>query len=72
MFDTSVRAMTAELERAEALELPFIVMHPGSHGGAGEEAGLKRIVEGLERSSPPRRGSAAKWRWRSPPAREMH
>jgi deoxyribonuclease-4 len=48
MFSTSVRAMTAELERAEALGLPFIVMHPGSHGGAGEEAGLKRIVEGLD------------------------
>ncbi len=48
MFSTSVRAMTAELERAEALGLPFIVMHPGSHGGAGEEAGLRRIVEGLD------------------------
>ena len=48
MFSTSVRAMVAELERAEALELPFIVMHPGSHGGAGEEAGLRRIVEGLD------------------------
>jgi deoxyribonuclease-4 len=47
MFSTSVRAMTAELERAEALGLPFIVMHPGSHGGAGEEAGLKRIAQGL-------------------------
>ena len=49
MFDTSVKAMTAELERAEALELPFIVMHPGSHGGAGEEAGLRRITEGLDK-----------------------
>ncbi len=48
MFSTSVRAMIAELERAEALDLPFIVMHPGSHGGAGEEAGLKRIAEGLD------------------------
>jgi deoxyribonuclease-4 len=48
MFSTSVRAMTAELERAEALDLPFIVMHPGSHGGAGEEAGLKRITQGLD------------------------
>ncbi len=48
MFSTSVRAMIAELERAEALELPFIVMHPGSHGGAGEEAGLNRIKEGLD------------------------
>jgi deoxyribonuclease IV len=49
MFDTSIKAMTAELERAEALELPFIVMHPGSHGGAGEEAGLERIATGLEK-----------------------
>jgi deoxyribonuclease-4 len=49
MFDTSVKAMIAELERAEALELPFIVMHPGSHGGAGEEAGLERIAEGLKK-----------------------
>jgi deoxyribonuclease-4 len=48
MFATSVRSMTAELERAEALDLPFIVMHPGSHGGAGEEAGLRRIAQGLD------------------------
>ena len=48
MFATSVKAMTAELERAEALGLPFIVMHPGSHGGAGEEAGLLRIAQGLD------------------------
>lgn len=49
LFDTSIRAMIAELERAEALELPFIVMHPGSHGGAGEEAGLKRIAQGINK-----------------------
>jgi deoxyribonuclease-4 len=48
IFDMSVKAMIAELERAEALALPFIVMHPGSHGGKGEEAGLARIVEGLD------------------------
>jgi deoxyribonuclease-4 len=48
MFSTSVRAMIGELERAEALGLPFIVMHPGSHGGAGEETGLPRIAQGLD------------------------
>jgi deoxyribonuclease-4 len=48
LFATSVRAMIAELERAEALGLPFIVMHPGSHGGAGEDAGLRRIAQGLD------------------------
>jgi deoxyribonuclease IV len=48
MFATSVKAMIQEVERAEVLGLPFIVMHPGSHGGAGEEAGLARIVQGLD------------------------
>ena len=48
MFSTSVKSMTEELERAEALDLPFIVMHPGSHGGAGEEVGLRRIAQGLD------------------------
>jgi deoxyribonuclease-4 len=48
VFALSVKSMTAELKRADALGLPFIVMHPGSHGGDGEAAGLKRIVEGLE------------------------
>lgn len=47
IFDTSVKSLTAELLRADALGLPFLVMHPGSHNGTGEEAGLKRVVEGL-------------------------
>ena len=47
LFATSVKAMIAELERAESLAMPFIVMHPGSHGGSGEEAGLQRITQGL-------------------------
>jgi deoxyribonuclease IV len=47
VFDTSVKSLIAELERADALGLPFLVMHPGAHGGAGEEEGLKRVVEGL-------------------------
>ena len=48
MFATSIKAMIGELERAEALDLPFMVMHPGSHGGSGEEAGLRRIAQGLD------------------------
>jgi len=30
-----------------ALGLPFLVLHPGAHLGAGEAAGLKQIVAGL-------------------------
>ena len=48
MFAKSVDAMVDEMERAEALELDYLVAHPGSHLGTGEEAGLKRIASGLD------------------------
>ena len=38
-----------ETRRAEALGLPYLVMHPGCHMGAGEKAGLRRIVRSLDR-----------------------
>ena len=37
-----------ELERCSELGLPFLVLHPGAHLGAGEEAGLKRILASLD------------------------
>jgi deoxyribonuclease-4 len=37
-----------ELERAEALGLPFVVIHPGSHKGTGVEAGLARIGRAID------------------------
>ncbi len=40
-------SLLLELNRCTQLELPFIVLHPGSHLGAGEEAGLNQIVESL-------------------------
>src|SRR5438067_433239 len=36
----SMRALGEELIRADQLQLPFLIMHPGAHLGAGEEAGL--------------------------------
>lgn len=44
----SLRALAEELTRADALELPFLVIHPGAHLGAGEEAGLEKIVASLD------------------------
>ena len=44
----SIRALAEELVRADQLELPFLVLHPGAHLGAGEEAGLKKIVDSLD------------------------
>jgi len=36
-----------EIQLAGQLDLPFLVMHPGAHLGAGETAGLKRVAAGL-------------------------
>ncbi len=45
----SIRALSEELIRADQLELPFLVLHPGAHLGAGEEAGLEKIVNSIDR-----------------------
>src|SRR6266403_1902230 len=45
----SIRALSEELTRADQLELPFLVVHPGAHLGAGEEAGLEKVVESIDR-----------------------
>jgi deoxyribonuclease IV len=45
----SLRALSEELIRADQLELPFLVMHPGAHIGAGERAGLEKIAKSIDR-----------------------
>jgi deoxyribonuclease-4 len=49
LWEKSVHAITDGLERCERLGLPGLVLHPGSHKGAGEEIGLKRISMALDR-----------------------
>jgi deoxyribonuclease-4 len=44
----SLRALSEELVRADQLELPLLVMHPGAHLGAGEEAGLEKIAASID------------------------
>jgi len=44
----AVAALADELERAERLGLPFVVLHPGSHRGAGMAAGLEALVQALD------------------------
>jgi deoxyribonuclease-4 len=46
--DESIQSTLQEIEFCTALGLPFVVMHPGAHLGAGEDNGLARIVEGLD------------------------
>jgi deoxyribonuclease-4 len=44
----SLQSLIQEITFAEALGLPFLVLHPGAHLGAGETEGLRQIVEGLD------------------------
>ncbi len=46
--ERSLKSLIQEIELATALDLPFLVLHPGAHLGAGEEAGIKQIVAGLD------------------------
>jgi deoxyribonuclease-4 len=40
-------ALIDELTRCEQLGIQLLNFHPGAHGGAGEEEGIKRIIESL-------------------------
>ncbi|WP_453994941.1 deoxyribonuclease IV [Bacillus nitroreducens] len=46
-FELGVNFLRSEMERTEALGAKQIVLHPGAHVGAGAEAGIKKIIEGL-------------------------
>jgi deoxyribonuclease-4 len=48
ILQKSRAALQDELERAEALGVPYLNFHPGSHMGAGEREGIKRIAESLD------------------------
>jgi deoxyribonuclease-4 len=52
----AVAAFHDELERAEALGLPYVVIHPGSHKGEGLEAGIGRIARALDELAERTRG----------------
>lgn len=48
VFRKSLDALRIEVERAAALEIPYLVMHPGAHVGTGEAEGIKRVVHALD------------------------
>lgn len=45
----SIDALVDEIERCFRLSVPHIVLHPGAHKGAGEEAGIELIARSLDR-----------------------
>src|SRR5690606_17556928 len=46
-FALGVDFLQKEIERTAALGAKQIVLHPGAHVGAGAEAGIAKIIEGL-------------------------
>ena len=48
LYRRSIEAFVLELRRAESLGLTYLVTHPGSHMGAGEEAGLARVAAAID------------------------
>jgi deoxyribonuclease-4 len=47
LWQKSVDGMIVELERAEILGIPYVVVHPGSHTTSTEAEGLARVAAGL-------------------------
>ncbi len=45
--DKSIQSLVQEINLATEIGLPFLVMHPGAHLGAGEATGFQQIVAGL-------------------------
>jgi deoxyribonuclease IV len=46
--DKSIASLIQEITLADALGLPFLVLHPGAHLGAGEDAGTRLVVDALD------------------------
>lgn len=46
-FDIAVEFLALEIERTIAMGSHILILHPGAHVGAGVEAGINRIAQGL-------------------------
>lgn len=47
IFDFSLKALVDEIRRTEALGYHKLVLHPGSHVNAGVDAGIQKLIIGL-------------------------
>lgn len=46
----SLEGLVTEFERAAALGLRWVILHPGSHQGQGERSGLRQVAEAVTRA----------------------
>jgi deoxyribonuclease-4 len=50
IYRQSIAAFDEELARCHQADIPYLVLHPGSHRGSGLEAGIARIAESINRA----------------------
>jgi len=50
LYEKSIQAFAMELERANFLGIPFVILHPGAHMGTGETNGIARAAAALLRA----------------------
>ncbi len=59
LWKKSIDAMVVELQRAQRLGIPYVVLHPGAFTTSSEDAGLRRVVRALNEIHKQTRGLAA-------------
>ena len=52
LWEKSIAAFRVELDRCDALGIPWLVVHPGAHVGSGVPSGIARVAEALHRALP--------------------
>lgn len=50
LYEKSISAFMEEMERANFLGVPCVILHPGAHMGAGEIQGVVRVAGALNRA----------------------
>ncbi len=49
LWEKSIQGLIDDYRRSDKIGAEYLVFHPGSHTGSGEEKGTLRIIEGLNR-----------------------
>jgi len=50
LWNASIELFVEEISRCEILGIPYLVTHPGAHLGTGEQPGLERVAQALDRA----------------------
>jgi len=58
IYKKSMLSLENELQRCESLGIPYLVLHPGSHLGSGEETCLNQIAKSLDKLFDKNKGKA--------------